>query len=155
MQRRSVGNGMNRKKLVDDVTIQEMRTLRDKGFSNQQIAEQLDCSYASVLGYLGKANFRAIYKPKTIEPGIQNDQEDELDKYSVRISLPPELMQDFVTLSEVHTKIMGNDKWQYIINMVTKEITISNGFDKPPMLCVSDIPIMLYDLLRIFKEVEQ
>lgn len=42
------------RKLIDDVTVQEMRHMRDNGMTNQDIANTLDVSYPTVYRYLGK-----------------------------------------------------------------------------------------------------
>lgn len=51
-----------RKKL--EVTAHEMLMLREQGYSNKEIAEQLECSYATVFNYIGKQGVR---KQRTAE----------------------------------------------------------------------------------------
>lgn len=48
-------------KLTDSISVQEMQTMREEGLSNKQIAQRLGICYATVLRYLGKADFRAPY----------------------------------------------------------------------------------------------
>ena len=49
------GKGENmRKKLSEDVSVREMRELREDGLTNRQIAEKLDCTYQTVLRYIGR-----------------------------------------------------------------------------------------------------
>lgn len=48
-------------KLSDSISMQELQQMRDEGLSNKQIAQRLGVCYATVLKYLGKADFRAPY----------------------------------------------------------------------------------------------
>ena len=50
-------------KLSNSVSVQEMLTMRERGMTNRQIAESLECCYATVLQYIGKqpAGLRAEY----------------------------------------------------------------------------------------------
>lgn len=45
---------MARKRLIDEVSVQEMQQMRDGGMTNRQIAEALDVGYSTVCHYLGK-----------------------------------------------------------------------------------------------------
>jgi hypothetical protein len=47
-----------RKRLVDDVSITELLEMRESGLTNREIAARLDCSYQTVLRYIGHADFR-------------------------------------------------------------------------------------------------
>lgn len=47
-----------RRKMSDEVTRDEMLSLRKRGYSNTEIAEQLECCYATVLRYIGKCGIR-------------------------------------------------------------------------------------------------
>lgn len=47
-----------RKRLSEEVTREEMLRLREQGYSNTEIAEQLECSYPTVIKYIGKSGIR-------------------------------------------------------------------------------------------------
>ena len=47
-----------KRKMSEEVTKSEMLRLREQGYSNTQIAEQLECCYATVLKYIGKGGVR-------------------------------------------------------------------------------------------------
>ncbi len=47
-----------RRKMSEEITKSEMLSLREKGYSNSEIAEQLECCYATVLRYIGKSGMR-------------------------------------------------------------------------------------------------
>lgn len=47
-----------RKRLSEEVTREEMLRLREQGYSNTEIAEQLECCYATVIKYIGKSRIR-------------------------------------------------------------------------------------------------
>lgn len=42
------------RKLVDEVNISELQTMRAEGMSNSEIAESLNCSIATIYKYIGK-----------------------------------------------------------------------------------------------------
>ena len=50
-------------KITDEVSIEEMRTLREEGLSNREIGRRLDVSYETVRKYLGNQpkGIRAVY----------------------------------------------------------------------------------------------
>ena len=63
------------KKLIDDVTIQEMKTLRENGMTNAQIARNLGVSPTTIVNYIGcqPDGLRAAYgseaaRVTTVEP---------------------------------------------------------------------------------------
>lgn len=47
-----------KKRLSEEVTREEMLCLRKQGYSNTEIAEQLECCYATVIKYIGKGGVR-------------------------------------------------------------------------------------------------
>lgn len=47
-----------KKRLSEEVTRAEMLRLREQGYSNTEIAEQLECCYATVIKYIGKGGVR-------------------------------------------------------------------------------------------------
>ena len=47
-----------RKRLSEEVTREEMLRLREQGYSNTEIAEQLECCYPTVIKYIGKSGIR-------------------------------------------------------------------------------------------------
>lgn len=47
-----------KKRLSEEVTREEMLRLREQGYSNTEIAEQLECCYATVIRYIGKGGVR-------------------------------------------------------------------------------------------------
>lgn len=47
-----------KKRLSEEVTREEMLCLREQGYSNTEIAEQLECCYATVIKYIGKGGVR-------------------------------------------------------------------------------------------------
>lgn len=55
------------RRIIDKQMASEMRTLRERGFSNAEIAAQLDLSYQSVYRVLGKQGFRAESSPTTAQ----------------------------------------------------------------------------------------
>ena len=56
------------RKLIDEVSIQEMRNMREiEHLSNSEIAERLDVSHATVLKYIGPAG-REYRKPRVYKP---------------------------------------------------------------------------------------
>lgn len=54
-------------KLIDDITVQEMRQMREDGLSNREIADRLDVCYATVLRHLSKQKGR-MCTPKNPHP---------------------------------------------------------------------------------------
>lgn len=52
---------MRRQKLTDQVSLQELQTMRDEGLSNREIADMLDVGYSTVCSYLPKNPNRAPY----------------------------------------------------------------------------------------------
>lgn len=46
--------GMARRKLIDEVSIQELLQMREDGMSNKEIAKNLDVTYATVYALIGK-----------------------------------------------------------------------------------------------------
>ena len=57
-----------RRKMSKEVAKSEMLSLRKDGYSNTEIAEQLECCYATVLKYIGKGGVRRSSKPAIKEP---------------------------------------------------------------------------------------
>lgn len=49
---------MRGKSVLQEVSIDEMMELRNEGYSNNEIAELLDCSYQTVKRYIGIQGFR-------------------------------------------------------------------------------------------------
>lgn len=47
-----------KRKMSEEITRDEMLRLREQGYSNTEIAEQLECCYATVLKYIGKGGIR-------------------------------------------------------------------------------------------------
>ena len=47
-----------RKKLLDDVSVNELLEFRNEGYTNSQIAEMLDVSYQTVYSIMGKCRTR-------------------------------------------------------------------------------------------------
>lgn len=47
-----------KRKMSEEITRDEMLRLREQGYSNTEIAEQLECCYATVLKYIGKGGVR-------------------------------------------------------------------------------------------------
>lgn len=47
-----------KRRMSEEVTRCEMLRLREDGYSNTEIAEQLECCYATVLKYIGKGGGR-------------------------------------------------------------------------------------------------
>lgn len=47
-----------KRKMSEEVAKGEMMRLREQGYSNTEIAEQLECCYATVLRYIGKGGIR-------------------------------------------------------------------------------------------------
>lgn len=58
-----------KKKMSEEVAKSEMQRLRDLGYSNTQIAEQLECCYATVLKYIGKGGCR---RKNNLKPAEHN-----------------------------------------------------------------------------------
>lgn len=53
-----------KRKLIDDVSIAEMRKMREDGMSNQEIADALGCHYATVTKHIGRQGFRSSNKTR-------------------------------------------------------------------------------------------
>ena len=49
---------MSRKKLIDDVSISEMRKMREQGMSNKEIAASLEVSDVTIYRYIGRQGCR-------------------------------------------------------------------------------------------------
>ena len=63
---------MQKPKLTDSVSVEELLTMRENGMSNHQIANALDISYATVVRYIGKAPFR---KPGSGKKPVEKQEE--------------------------------------------------------------------------------
>lgn len=78
---------MSRRKLLDDVTISEIRGMRASGMTNMDIANALGVSYPTVYRVLGRQPSRggrvAQWIPtesiKRVEPTVQEPQQQEHD----------------------------------------------------------------------------
>lgn len=57
---------MQGKKLLDDVSLQELQEMRERGMSNREIAQALDVAYSTIHSILGKqpAGMRRAYGSK-------------------------------------------------------------------------------------------
>lgn len=68
-----------RKKLRDDINEAELLSMRDEGMSNQEIAESLDVSYATVLRLIGKQplGMRGSVKNRSVIEPAQKKRELE------------------------------------------------------------------------------
>lgn len=53
-----------RRKLLDDLSISELKQMREDGMTNQEIADSLDVSYMTVLRVLGKQPDSMARKPR-------------------------------------------------------------------------------------------
>lgn len=60
--------------LLEDVSICELREMRERGMSNDYIAKSLGCSRATITRYLGKAPFRK--KPGEASNVVHIDEPD-------------------------------------------------------------------------------
>lgn len=99
-------------KLTESISVQELQQMRDEGLSNKQIAQRLGICYATVLKYLGKADFRAPY-------GSCKKPEDVPEE-------KPVLLKKLMHIEE----FMG-EKNKYTVNIDGKTVTvkqIGNGF---------------------------
>lgn len=77
-----------RRKLLDDVSMQELYGMREQGLSNTEIAERLDCSYVTVLRYMGKSDNRRERRAITPKPVKESKTKmGALDVISVQVTL--------------------------------------------------------------------
>lgn len=75
------------RKLTDEISLEELKQLREEGLTNKQIADRLDINYVTVKRYLGKQpdGLRAAYgsnqtKVKDVEkPAMQVVQAPKTD----------------------------------------------------------------------------
>ena len=65
------------RRLLDDVTISEMRKMRESGMNNADIAQALDVGKSTVYRYIGGQGGRGGYVTKSIPVGISSQPKKE------------------------------------------------------------------------------
>lgn len=86
---------MYRRKIMDDVTVAEMQKLREQGMSNQEIADSLECSYNSVVRFIGKQPKELRKKPERKREPMQT-REWEITQNGVRPMPLPDLDEPLI-----------------------------------------------------------
>ena len=101
------------KSLERDVTVREMMTLRQEGWSNYEIAEKLGCCYATVLKYIGS-------QPK----GIRGERLYTIPKKIAVQTADSDNNGDFMDIKEMTVK---GKSTSIKINFESQKVTLING----------------------------
>lgn len=107
-----------KRKLIDEVTVQEMQHMREEGLTNKQIAERLDCNYITVKRYLGKQpeGMRAA-------PGTYSARVKDVEKPAVKVVQSPKT--DLVLTGK--TEIYQGQDMTYTVKMCGNYVRIRNN----------------------------
>ena len=105
-----------RKRLSEEVTREEMLRLREQGYSNTEIAEQLECCYATVIRYIGKGGVRRANRKD--ESPAETQKPDAVSSERLKLvcktfsgaSASFELSKDGVTVNFEDTRISMGQK---------------------------------------------
>lgn len=114
---------MARRKLSAEVTPQEMLRLRAEPYclSNKEIAQRLDCSYVTVLKYIGKQT-----EPKKTEPPKQKGTWNGFDKATTFTALYAgnrEYLCNFTRKTGSASYMPGVDLTPETIDSIINELT--------------------------------
>lgn len=101
------------KSLERDVTVREMMTLRQEGWSNYEIAEKLGCCYATVLKYIGS-------QPK----GIRGERLYTIPKKIAVQTANSDNKGDFMDIKEMTLK---GKSTSIKVNFENQKVTFING----------------------------
>lgn len=114
---------MSRRPVSADVSPEEMRKLREPPYnlSNREIAEQVGCSYVTVLKYIGKQT-----EPKKTEPPKQKDTWNGFDKATTFTALYAgnrEYLCNFTRKTGSASYMPGVDLTPETIDSIINELT--------------------------------
>ncbi len=128
---------MGRRRLISDVDIQTLYSMRKEGMKNREIAEKLDCSVQTVLNHIGPMPKKAEDYTKEskaeksrglhkrIEGGKKQRQPQQQNNASVIERLTA---HDSYVLQFECTKVTANGKQcQYTIDTKAKTVTAHDG----------------------------
>lgn len=117
---------MGRRRLISDVDIQTLYSMRKEGMKNREIAEKLDCSVQTVLNHIGPMPKKAEdYTKESKAEKKQRQPQQQTNNASVIERLTA---HDSYVLQFECTKVTANGKQcQYTIDTKAKTVTAHDG----------------------------
>ena len=104
---------MKKRSLINDVSISEMREMRERGMTNAEIAQSLGCSYDTVRKYLGKAPFHKAWGEASRPVKAHEEKEPEVTYGCLKV------LHTIATLEGAVCK--------YVVNTETGMVEIKEG----------------------------
>lgn len=143
---------MVKKKLMDEISISELQHMREEGMSNQEIADVLGVTYATVFRYLGRQPKGLRKKPT---PSATPELQKAMPVYACsnpNQELQKEEEEDILLLSDEKITVLGGTVGYYTISDKRKSVRISIGKDENEIeVPFEKFPDFIQELMRILK----